>query len=52
MTEKKEKFAVVEVATETQKTIVDSESNKEYDIYSLLAKIANDIEVIRTSIES
>lgn len=45
--EVKEKYYVAEVATQTEKVIVDSEEEKTYDIYSALVKIMNDISELR-----
>lgn len=42
-----EKFVLQEIPTQTMTVIVDRETGKTYDIYSILCKIANDLEELK-----
>ena len=45
------RYSVGDVATQTQRVMIDNIENKQYDLYEYLAKIGNDIETIKKSLQ-
>ena len=52
MEEKKERFIVGEVTTQTQPIIKDTESEKVMDVYEALATLLNDVALIKKQVIS
>ena len=48
---KKEKYIIGEIATQTAPVIIDTETKAQYTELTMLAKIANDIEKVKKSLE-
>jgi hypothetical protein len=47
---KPDKYSVGEVATQTEKVIYDAETKEPLDVHQSLAKILNDLEIIKSNL--
>jgi len=49
--EKIKTYKVVDVPTQVEKVFIEQSTGKQYDLYEVINKIANDIELIKKSVE-
>jgi len=48
--ERKMKYEIVEIATQTAPTIKDNETGETYDLITILCKIANDVDELKRNL--
>lgn len=48
--EKKDRFVIGEIATQTDLVIIDTETDTKYNVLTFLAKIGNDLEMIKKTL--